>query len=151
MTTPRLGPHFRSGSKGGIVDPYHPVLQEALMILLQKHFGVKNVLREDGWVDLIVRDKNRTLLIELKTDPVARRAIRDAIGQILEYAYFRPSPQMLNLELFIVPPGPMDAEAVAYLKVLNQYFGIPVRYCQFLPDSEIPDDFMRPLLTKSRH
>jgi hypothetical protein len=50
MIPPRLGAHFRAGSKGGIVDPYHPVMQKALMILLQKHFGAKNVAREDGWV-----------------------------------------------------------------------------------------------------
>jgi hypothetical protein len=140
---PTSAAHHRSGSKGGVVDPYHPVLQRALMILLQKHFGVKNVVREDGWVDLTVLFKKRKLLVELKTDPVAKRAIREAIGQILEYAYFEPTSHHLDLELFIVAPGAMDAGAAAYLKVLNDQFGIPVRYCQFTPGGTLPPQFLR--------
>jgi hypothetical protein len=148
MIPPRLGAHFRAGSKGRIVDPYHPVMQKALMILLQKHFGAKNVAREDGWVDLTVRDKKRRLLIELKTDPVARRAIREAMGQILEYAYFEPALHGLDQELFIVATGSMDAGAAAYLKLLNHQFGMPIMYCQFLPGSDLPNQFLRPFAYK---
>jgi hypothetical protein len=142
---PQSGTYYRGGSKGAVIDPHHPVLQKALMDLLQKQFGVKNVIREDGWVDLTVRTHKRKLVIELKTDPIAKRAIREALGQILEYAYYRSEPQLQNLELFIVAPGPLDAEAAAYLKLLNNKFGLPMRYCQFLPDGGLPDDFLAPL------
>lgn len=145
MTLPRVGAHYRAGAKGGTVDPYHPVLQRALMRLLQNRFGAKNVLREDGWVDLTAQHKKRKLLIELKTDPVAKRAIREAMGQILEYAYLKPKRDGLNLELFIVAPGAIDDEAAAYLKRLNDQFAIPIRYCQFLPNGDLPTAFLQPL------
>jgi hypothetical protein len=138
MDSPSSGLHFRSGSKGGVVDPHHPILQKALMGLLQKHFGAKNVVREDGWVDLTVRNKKQTILIELKTDPVAKRAIREALGQILEYAYFGSEAAQSSLALFIVAPGPLDREAEEYLSLLNHRFGLPLTYCQFLPGDTLP-------------
>ena len=144
MTPPTPGAHFRTGSKGSTVDPYHPILQEALMLLLQRRFGQKNVMREEDWVDLTVRHKKRKLLIELKTDPLAKRAIREAIGQILEYAYFEPTQKHFALELFIVAPGALSSDAAAYLKLLNQQFGIPIRYCQFSPGGDLPNAFLQP-------
>ena len=120
------------------------------MVMLQKRFGANNVAREDGWVDLTVRDKKRKLLIELKTDPVAKRAIREAIGQILEYAYFAPKTHDVDLELFVIAPGMVNAEATAYLKLLNRKFRIPIRYCQFSPGGELPNQLLRPFAVKRR-
>ena len=134
---PKSAAHHRSGSKGGVVDPYHPVLESTLMILLQKHFGVNNVVRDNGWVDLTVLSKKRKLLIELKTDPVAKRAIREAMGQTLEFAYFEPTSHHLDLELYIVAPSPSDAGAANYLKMLNVQFGITVGYYQFTPGGNL--------------
>jgi hypothetical protein len=76
------------------VDPQEKRLQKRLMELLQKRFGKKNVRREGGFgpaqFDLVVRNGQRTILIEMKAYADARRAIREALGQILEYVFFYP-------------------------------------------------------------
>jgi hypothetical protein len=43
VLAPAPGAHFRSASRGGFVDPYHPVKQKALMIALREQFGARNV------------------------------------------------------------------------------------------------------------
>jgi hypothetical protein len=113
-----------------------------LMTVLQKKFGVKSVLREDSWVDITVKHNKRVLLIELKTDPVAKRAIREALGQILEYAYIGQNKFSAALSLFIVAPGPMDEAAAQYLSLLNTQFGLPITYCQFRIGDNLPKPFL---------
>jgi hypothetical protein len=58
-------------------------------------------------------------------------AIRKAIGQILEYAYFTLPSTNVNPELVIVAPGPAKRDVTEYLKLLRMRFGIPVNYCTF--------------------
>lgn len=145
LTIPTPRTYARSVSQNAIVDPYHPVLQAALMKLLQEQFGKDLVVRESEWVDIIVNNGKRRILIELKTDPVAKRAIREALGQILEYAYFRSKlqepGQTGNPRLFIVAPGSADEGVSAYLRRLRNEFHIPVHYCQFWPGGTLPAEF----------
>ncbi len=144
-TIPSPQEYTHTGSQGCTVDPYHPVLQAKLMELLQKQFGKDNVVRESGWVDITVSNGKRRMLIEIKTDAVAKRAIREALGQILEYAYFSSDLQGLaqtaDAELFIVAPALANEEVSAYLNLLRNKFHIPVRYCSFLPGSKLPESF----------
>jgi len=83
-----------------------------------------------------------------RAEVVAKRAIREALGQILEYAYFRSdsqSPtQTVDAELFIVAPGSADEKASAYLNLLRDKFHIPVQYCQFESSGVLPDAFKTP-------
>ncbi|HEY5330789.1 MAG TPA: hypothetical protein VIJ79_12950 [Acidobacteriaceae bacterium] len=108
---------------------------------MQKQFGKDNVVREAGCVDLTITNGKRRLLIEIKTDVVAKRAIREALGQILEYAFFTSTPQIADAELYIVATGPANEEVSAYIKLLRSKFGIPITYCQFLPDDDLPEVF----------
>jgi hypothetical protein len=52
-----------------------------------------------------VTSGKRRLLIEIKTDTVANRAFREALGQILEHAFFYPRTKLPDAELFIVALG----------------------------------------------
>ena len=139
--------YIRPSSQGGTVDPYHPVLQGELMKLLQTQFGKDKVDRESRWIDITVSIGTKKMLIEIKTDAVAKRAIREALGQILEYAYFssesQGQKQTEETELFIVAPGNADEEVSAYLSLLRNKFHIPIRYCSFSPGSELPKAFRR--------
>ncbi len=141
-TIPTLRPYTRLISRGATVDPYHPVLQGELMKLLRERFGKDAVIRESEWVDITVNNAKRRILIEIKTDPVAKRALREALGQILEYAYFCPKVQnSVQTELFIVAPGLADGEVSAYLSRLRNELRIPIQYCQFLPGKTLPAPF----------
>jgi len=130
------------------VDPQERRLQRRLMELLQKQFGKKNVSREGGFgaapFDLVVRNGERTILIEMKAYADARRAIREALGQILEYVFFNPktSNRVDNVDLFIVAPAPMNEAASNYIALLRTRFAIPVRYCSFTLSDPLPSVFV---------
>ena len=61
----------------------------------------------------------------------ARIAIRKALGQILEYAYFNPNSQNADARLVIVSPGGLSANVSDYLNRLRTKFGIYVNFCAF--------------------
>ena len=142
----------RAGSKAGIVDPQHARLQKRLMQLLQGHFGKENVTREGGWgsaqVDLVVKDGQSRLLIEIKPYATAREALREAIGQILEYAYFSSSESsdgdsIEGIELFIVAPALADKTTSKYVSLLQTRFQMPIHYCSFSLADPIPAALIR--------
>ena len=142
MSIPVSVKQNRAGSLGSTVDPYHPVLQGELMKLLREQFGKNNVVRESNYVDITVRSGKRTMLIEIKTYVVAKKAIREALGQILEYAYFWPElrrpAQSDGVELFIVSPALETEEIAEYLNLLRIKFKLPIRYCCFFPGDLLP-------------
>ena len=141
-TLPVPQKYGRAGGLGGTVDPYHPMLQASLMKLLQERFGKNYVVRERDGVDItVIIGHAKRILIEIKTDPVPKRSIRDALGQILEYAYFPPKPISAEIQLVIVAQGALDAKAGAYMENLRSRFGIPITYCQFSPGDSLPSIF----------
>jgi hypothetical protein len=145
-----LGGTVKGPSGQVSVDPQEKRLQKRLMELLQVRFGKKNVSREGGFgpaqFDLVVRNGQRTILIEMKAYADARRAIREALGQILEYVFFYPRTLNLveNVDLFIVAPAPMSEPASNYMNLLRTRFMIPVRYCSFTLRDPLPSVFVGP-------
>lgn len=60
---------------------------------------------------------------EIKTDS-AKKSIREALGQILEYAHY-PNMQRAT-KLFIVGPQQPDDKDIAYMEFIRKTYGIPV-------------------------
>jgi hypothetical protein len=84
-----------------------------------------------GHRDLKVVTDNRRLLIELKASENAQLAIRDALGQLLEYAYFDPGKRKDEHALFIISRGASTAESQNYLDYIPSRFGLDVTYLQY--------------------
>ena len=130
------------------IDPQEKRLQRRLMELLKQKFGKENVRREGGFgpaqFDLVVKHGQRTILIELKAYADARMAIREALGQILEYTFFYPqkTDNTENIDLFIVAPAPMNESVSNYMNLLRTRFTIPVHYCSFTLADLLPRDFV---------
>ena len=79
-------------------------------------------------IDVVVKHEDETYsLYEIKTSHDPRICIREAIGQLLEYAYW-PGGGPVVKHLVIVGPNPMDDEAEEYLTELKGRFGLPIRY-----------------------
>lgn len=131
----------RSGQPGVMYDPMHPQLQGELMTLLKARFGENNVIRESDFVDISISNEQKKILIEIKSDSQARIAIRKALGQILEYAYFEAGSSNDSAELVIVAPGPLTGSVSDYLNRLHARFGIPVTYCSFSLGDQMPSLF----------
>jgi hypothetical protein len=76
--------------------------------------------------DIIVRLPDGYELFEIKTALAPRDCVREALSQLLEYAYWPGSPKFNAL--WIVGPSPMDSETQDYLDGLRERFGMPVGY-----------------------
>jgi hypothetical protein len=76
--------------------------------------------------DIIVRLPDGYELFEIKTALAPRDCVREALSQLLEYAYWPGSPDFNAL--WIVGPSPIDSETQEYLDGLRERFGMPVGY-----------------------
>ena len=111
----------------------HNVMQLTLYDKLASKYGKDNVGTENSsgngmLIDLVFRNEDDSFnFYEIKTAHDPRTCIREAIGQLLEYAHWNGcGPEVKHL--VIVGPNPMDDEAEKYLSELNERYGLPIRY-----------------------
>lgn len=117
----------RAAQQGVEVDPKHIRMQNRLYLALKTRHA--EVTYEENFIDLIGRDPECVTYYELKTDPTARMCIRNAIGQLLEYSYYKESSRANCL--VIVGEAPATSDDQAYLEVLRKEFGLPIKYGWF--------------------
>ena len=79
-------------------------------------------------MDVAVQTDEGIWIYEIKTGTSARGCIREAIGQLLEYALWPGAPKAAKL--IVVGEGPFDDAAKAYLQRLNNRFPLPISYQQ---------------------
>ncbi|MBN2447973.1 MAG: hypothetical protein JXO22_14675 [Phycisphaerae bacterium] len=106
----------------------HNALQDHLRCLLVAEYGEDGVSIEEDWIDLVLRRGGDTDIIEIKTAPDARLAIREAVGQLLEYAYYPTAKNRGKLRLRIVAPSIAPPDVIEYLGTLSKRFQLPVSY-----------------------
>ena len=110
----------------------HNDIQEALYQRLAKEHGEKNVGTEmlngrGTKVDVVVRHANdKYWFYEIKTASTAKACIRQAMGQLLEYAYW-PGNQTAT-RLIVVGEPSLDNEAEQYIDTLKKEFSLPIAY-----------------------
>lgn len=76
-----------------------------------REIGADNIKIESAFIDVEAVYKNKRYLFELKTcyQQTTKHAIRDAIGQILEYSYF-PGRQQPSFSAIVLDTEPSDIE-----------------------------------------
>jgi hypothetical protein len=125
---PEQQSYFRRATAAVIVTPEHALMQAKLVRELRAEFPHAQILCEEDFVDVSVRTQNELILFEIKSDQAARSVIRQALGQILEYAYHPRRQHALPLRLIIVgrtSPSPDDS---VYLGHLKTTFNLPIEY-----------------------
>jgi hypothetical protein len=142
-----------------LIDPAddHYQMSVALHQQLQMLCGAANVAVESptGYrtrMDLEVRNPSNDsrLLFELKSgsDPtMLRPAIREALGQLLEYAYWPEKPALIRA-LIIATPNPVTEEAKRFLARLVLPDGAKLAYLQVQPGIGADVDQLRRLLRR---
>jgi hypothetical protein len=114
---------------------------------LAEKFGEANVGTEiptsGGKIDAVVRKSGRFVFYEIKTSNRSRLCIREAIGQLLEYAYF-PPPAGANRarDLVIVSSSVITPEAERYLATLRERFGLPIHYQRYDPGTQTLEEML---------
>jgi hypothetical protein len=116
------------------IDLVHKRWQKELGKSLQEELPGADVIVETKvggyWVDIVIDVGGKRILVELKTCTLVRQAIREALSQLLEYAYWPPSGPRGDL-LLIVCAGKEDEADREYMRMLRDCFGIPVHYLQY--------------------
>lgn len=123
-------------SKGGKKDKslFHNKIQTNIFNILEKkhkkgNVGTENELGYQTKVDIVVKTKTSFIFYEIKTSQTAKAAIREAIGQIIEYAYW---PDQKNAEkLVIVAPPSATDETKIYITRLRKKFNLPIFYQEY--------------------
>lgn len=116
----------RTSIEGTTYSPRHVILQNHLYDHLCDLFGKAAVAYEEAFVDLALKLKKKVTLFEIKIAPTAKSCIREAFGQILEYAIY-PDKLMAD-KLIVVGDGKPTASDIAYLSFLRANFDIPIFY-----------------------
>ena len=112
------------------VQQEHNALQNHIYTLLEKRWGKPAVSLEDEYVDIKCRAGSKLHLIEVKSDPRARVALREAIGQLLDYAFFAPLKGGGVPVLHVAAPGPCTDDVRTYLATVRTRVGLVVKYHQ---------------------
>jgi hypothetical protein len=115
------------------VNLRHSQLQKALYQRLVSQFGRNNVRTElpsgvGTSIDVVVRRSNDYWFYEIKTSHSPRACIREALAQLLEYAFW-PGTQEAS-RLVIIGESALDKDGEQYLQVLRGRFSIPIFYEQ---------------------
>jgi hypothetical protein len=113
----------------------HNVLQQALCHRLADEYGTENVGDEHPSgvgtsIDVVVRHKGKFHFYEIKTAQSPRACLRQALGQLLEYAFWPGSQEAVRL--VVVGESALDQEGTEYLRTLKKRFSLPVEYEQIV-------------------
>lgn len=129
-----VGPLSKGATAKVEAAQVHNDIQNRLYTYLCKELGAAHVGTEldTGYgttIDVATQYAGKTTFYEIKTSKSVRTSVRQAIPQLLEYAYW-PTEQRAG-ELVIVSHRPSTELSTRYLEFLRQRFGIPIFYRQF--------------------
>lgn len=114
----------------------HNLMQDKLVEILREQYGEDAVGTEHptgtgGRADAVVqRADGRLDLYEIKVAARAADAVREAMGQLLEYAYRRGGLEPATL--YVVAEPALDAITAEFLSRLNTEFGLKLEYFQLV-------------------
>ena len=121
------------------IDLFHNHIQNTVYTNLVEKYGINNVGTEQKTglgtkIDIVVKDKNSYIFYEIKTTNVIKLCIREALPQLMEYAYY-PNENRAN-KLIIISPNKVTNEAKIYLNKLRDNFSIPIYYQEFIVNKD---------------
>ena len=121
-------PIFRRAIGAVAYSPDHRRMQAILLKQLQAEYGRDHVRIEVDGIDALVETDAESIIYEIKSDLSPKSVIRQALGQLLEYAYHPPRVYGMPVRLVIVGRSELGHEAAAYLDHLTTAFGLPLEY-----------------------
>ncbi len=114
----------------------HNILQSALCRRLKDEYGASNIGDEQVTalgtkIDVVVRrSEDEFWYYEIKTAFSPRACLREAFGQLMEYAYWPGAREATRL--IICGESPLDAAGEKYLSDLKSRFRLPIEYEQII-------------------
>ncbi|MBT9526764.1 MAG: hypothetical protein IV105_16025 [Rhizobacter sp.] len=117
---------------GGRAELLHNELQTALDSALVGKYGRDAVGTEQKAgggtsIDLVVKTASECWFYEIKVAKTVKACIRQAIPQLLEYAYWRKDSNVAD-KLYIASKFKLTKDAEEYLDLLRKRFNLPLYY-----------------------
>lgn len=124
----------RYSSQTKDIDLVHNQIQDQIFRQLKEVHGKDNVSCEQGTgsgtkVDVAVKSPEGYTFYELKTANTSKQCIREALSQLLEYAYYPCEARASRL--IVVGPVDLSKESRKYLENLRSKFSLPLYYRKF--------------------
>jgi len=105
------------GAKEVVITKKHNILQQQIYEQFVAQFGEENVLMEENNIDLRVEHLDTVDFYEVKIASSAMYCIREALGQLLEYAYKYDTAK--RKRLFIIGNHEQDESVLEYVVFVN--------------------------------
>ena len=112
------------------IDPLHKKIQNACAKLLKSQYtnlqvesSSDSIAKQRVDIKGFSKNDKEWHFFEVKTMS-AKRSIREALGQILEYTHY-PNVNLAG-KLFIIGPEPPDDKDKAYLQLLRKQYNLPI-------------------------
>lgn len=130
-------PCFRINKGGKIeIDPIHKKIQNGLLKCLKKEYrdlkaemGLGKTYGQRVDISGVHKETEEIHFFEVKTKDSTKLDIREALGQILEYAHY-PAANRAK-KIFIIGENKPDKEDIKYLEQLRKLYNIPIWYRRY--------------------
>lgn len=115
------------------INSRHVLIQNKLYNKLVNEYGNENVGTENQIfgkrIDLVVKIENEYVFYEIKTAQSAKECVREAIGQLLEYCFYKSKTNDgYASKLVIVGESTLDENTKKYLELLSKKIKKAVSY-----------------------
>lgn len=121
----------RAGTKPTNIDLAHNQLQNEMASILRAKYGKQAVSLEENFVDIKVTTGDRTIFVEIKSNPSPRFALREALGQLLDYEFLGSCIRQAPSEFVVAGTGELSKQEKAYVAHLQARWSLPLRYICF--------------------
>lgn len=120
----------------------HREISDGLTAFLTRKYGAINVDQEstigNRRIDVALKKARGYVFYEIKTYPSLRTSVREALGQLLEYAHY---PKSRNAQKLIIVTqsthSDRDKEEVQqYIEQLRKLYQLPIYLCYFNKDQQ---------------
>lgn len=88
------------------------------------------------YIDMVYELDDEIRYYEIKTHPKLVFCVREGIGQLMEYAFWRRGDREKKLKLILVSPHKPNKPLKDYIDKLQSKFGLPIHYQQFDLEAE---------------
>jgi len=107
----------------------------------EEHLSAEKTRVGGAIVDLAMKDKSENLtLFEAKTSSSGLSNIRQALGQLFEYAFLDESAK-IN-ELVIVGPAELKEHEIGYLNRIRAMLNVPLNYWTYIKENRLEGRFL---------